>query len=600
MNRVRVALIDTGVDVSHPVFSSSAIPQFAYVNRQWQKQAYKPVNGHGTGIASILFKNASDFELHSFALFDKTTSVPVEAYVGLLQTLLNSGEPYDIIHMSLGVRQYSKELETVCSALKDKGIILVSAFDNIGYISYPACFPSVIGVDVSPKCLKNDDFVYVRDGPLVNLKAKGGNQRVAWLNNAYIIVQGSSFAAAYVTSHIINVLCQVKLSSDDIMKKFKEKALFVYPEAQNGIYDDDCWYKNIKKAVVFPFNKETTSILRFPSLLSFEITGVYDTKLSGKLGKKITAMDSDKTFTVNSIDACAWDFDTLILGHTHELEYLTKTPVRSNIITLCLENKKNIFSFDDELFDDNIQGSFANAGLHIYYPRVRYDFMPQKSGKMYAIKTPVLGVFGTSSQQGKFTLQLQLRKRLLRDGYAIGQIGSEPESVLFGMDYVYPFGYRSMVQADSCQSIEYLNYCMSEIDKKERDLIITGAQAQTIPVIFSHINNFPMDCLSFLLGTHPDGVILCVNFHDKPEDIGRTIRAIESLASCKVIACSLFPRGYRNDWDIVKGVKADIPVNDLEAFASGITVNFGIPCYVLDTEEGPEKLYQKAIDFFSN
>jgi hypothetical protein len=599
MKKLKVALIDTGVDVSHALFSSINIPQFVCVNDQWQQLTYNPDNGHGTGIASILIKNAELFELHSYTLFAKAVSVPVEAYINLLQTLLNSAELYDIIHMSLGVRHYNKELEAICSALRDKGVILVSAFDNIGYVSYPAGFPFVIGVDTSVKCLKNDDFVYVGENSLINLKAKGGNQRIAWLNNTYMIVQGSSFAAAHVTAHIINLLSRGNAKAN-LLKKFKEKALYIYPEEKIDKNDGDRWYSNIKKAAVFPFNKETTSILRFPALLNFEITDVYDTRLSGTLGKTITALDGEKTYTVKNMDDCAWNFDTLVLGHTHELEYLTKSNIRQDIINLCHNNKKNIFSFDDELFDADIRRRFDESGLKIYYPEIRYEIIPQKFGKMYAVKTPVLGVFGTSSQQGKITLQLQLRRRLLRDGYTIGQIGSEPESILFGMDYVYPFGYRSMVTLDNCQGIEYLNYRMSEIDKKECDLILTGAQAQTIPMLFSHISNFPMDCLSFLLGTRPDAVILCVNFHDKPEDIKRTILSIESLATSKVIACSLFPRGFRNEWDIVKGVKNDIERSELETFASKISADFGIPCHILDTEEGPEKLYQCAIDFFSN
>ena len=39
--------------------------------------------------------------------------------------------------------------------MKEKGIIIVSAFDNSGIISYPAALASVIGIDV-----KNNMFEY--------------------------------------------------------------------------------------------------------------------------------------------------------------------------------------------------------------------------------------------------------------------------------------------------------------------------------------------------------------------------------------------------------------------------------------------------------
>lgn len=41
----------------------------------------------------------------------------------------------------------------------------------------------------------------------------------------------------------------------------------------------------IKKAALFPFNKEMHSILRFEDKLDFEITDVYDTKYSLRVGK---------------------------------------------------------------------------------------------------------------------------------------------------------------------------------------------------------------------------------------------------------------------------------------------------------------------------
>jgi hypothetical protein len=77
---------------------------------------------------------------------------------------------------------------------------------------------------------------------------------------------------------------------------------------------------------------------------------------------------SNKSIIVKDIDECAWDnFDTLILGHTHELEYFSKTTVRKTIIEKCLENRINIFSFDDELFDSELRAKFERHGLHIYF-----------------------------------------------------------------------------------------------------------------------------------------------------------------------------------------------------------------------------------------
>jgi uncharacterized NAD-dependent epimerase/dehydratase family protein len=563
------------------------------------ENAYEPKHGHGTGVASILVNNAAGFSLTSYVLFEQKLSVPVGKCVSALEAVLNTEKKYDIVHLSLGVRQYSPKLEALCEQLSAQGTLIISAFDNLGSVSYPAALSTVIGVDASFRCFKKDDFVFVNDTGMINLKAKAGNQRIAWLNNTFVITQGSSFAAAYVTAQCIKLL-QDDMATTDILKWFKTKAIYVYPEPETFTEPYYSQYFSIKKAVIFPCNKEVTSILRFPDLLDFELLDVYDTKRSGKTGQKIKGFDDNVCYTVKNIEDCAWDnFDTLILGHTYDLEYFSKEEVRARLLEQCLAHKINVFSFDDDKIDNELLGKFRDAGLHLYYPSISNSDMSLKMGKMYIIKTPVLDILGTSSQQGKFTLQLQLRKRFLRDGYSIGQLGSEPESLLFGMDEVYPFGFRSTISLDYLKSIEYLNYCIAKIDKKQCDIIMAGSQAGTWPMMYNHITNFSLDRLCFLMGTRPDAVILCINYHDKPDDIQRTIAGVEALSKCKVIACSLFPMGYKDDWDMVRDAKSAIPEDNLRQFCKQITDMTGRPCHVLDSDTGPEALYQESIKFFT-
>jgi hypothetical protein len=599
MGNLKIALLDSGIELSHKVFAGWTIPQLVNQGNGWEERVYEPKHGHGTAVASILINNAANFSLVSYVLFEQKLSVTVDWCISALEDILNTPEHYDIVHMSLGVRYYSKRLEELCRALRGKGTLVISALDTLGSVSYPASFPSVIGVDASFRCFKKDEFVYVSDDGIINLKAKGGNQRLAWLNNSFVITQGSSYAAAYITAQCIKLLHD-GTPPQDILTWFKNNAIYVYPQPQiispEPVGGD---FFKIARAVVFPCNKEVTSILRFSDLLNFELLDVFDINRSGNIGRRIHGFNSDTCYTVKNIDDCPWgQFDTFILGHTYDLEFFSKTDERSKLLELCLKNKTNVFSFDDEMIDEELVKEFNNNGIRLYYPSIMPDDMSLKMGKMFTIKTPVLGILGTSSQQGKFTLQLQLRKRFLRGGYSIGQLGSEPESLLFGMDYVYPFGFRSTLSIDYLKSIEYLNFCISRMDRKQHDLIMAGSQAGTWPMLFNHITNFSLDRLCFLLGTLPDAVILCINYHDKPNDIKRTVTGIESLSKCKVIACSLFPMGYKDDWDLVRGAKSAIVTAELERFCKSITELLSIPCYVLDEENGPESLYRESINFF--
>ena len=54
-----------------------------------------------------------------------------------------------VINISSGIKLCERliEFRNICNRISDKGIFIVSAFDNDGAMSYPAAFDSVIGVE---------------------------------------------------------------------------------------------------------------------------------------------------------------------------------------------------------------------------------------------------------------------------------------------------------------------------------------------------------------------------------------------------------------------------------------------------------------------
>lgn len=116
-----------------------------------------------------------------------------------------------------------------------------------------------------------------------------------------------------------------------------------------------------------------------------------------------------------------------------------------------------------------------------YAPYIIQKDMPMRRfGMLYHINKPVLGIFGTSSKQGKYTLQLLLRYKLIEYGYKVGQLGTEPSALLFDMDSVFPMGYGCSVELDGFDTVIYLNHIMNTISQKENDIILVGSQSGTI------------------------------------------------------------------------------------------------------------------------
>ena len=549
--------------------------------------------GHGTAVYSIIKKNNEECNYYIFKVIDQNDTIDEKIICTALEYIFNNLD-IDIINMSLGTVSLSDDrMYNICKRLYDKGVILVSAFDNEGAISYPAAFDCVIVVDGSDLCRKVDDFIFYED-KILNVAAKGGMQRVKWCEPDNIIVKGSSFACAHATNKIVNIYKNGIKSFEEILEYFKSIAIQIiaYEEKEEKVFE----YK-IDRAVIFPFNKEMHNFVRYPELLDFKVMEVYDTKYSSNVGRKTTDVMIDKSvkeYCIKNIDDIKWDlFDTLVIGHTEKLlSYIGKENIVDSLIKEAINRGKNIYSFDRidkaEYKNDNI-----------YFPAVIDKYLPPlREGKLFYINKPVLGIFGTSSKQGKFTLQLELRKRLIDEGYQVGQLGTEPNALLFGLDCVYPVGYTRMVCLDEEEQIRYLNYKMNEI-ADGNDLIIVGSQSGTVPYEYKNTSYYTYEQVNFLMATNPDAVVLCINYYDEINYIRRSINVIEQLGECKVLGLVVFPMIPEQTWKGMYGKRRKIRGTEAEEIKTMIIRSTGKNAYILGDSNDMKELMNKIIGFFS-
>ena len=351
--------------------------------------------------------------------------------------------------------------------------------------------------------------------------------------------------------------------------------------------------KPLKNVALFPYNKETSALIKFAYMLDYNIVGVYDSKYSGRIGLKVSDDKNIKSYTIENIDKCKWnDIDTFVIGHLDELTKRTKVDYIDILLDKCSQHAIKIFSFD----------SVNNKILQLpeaYVPKiVRTRYSMNKSGKLYNIFSPVLCIAGTSSRQGKFTLQLKLREMFINDGYSVGQLSSEPEGELMGMDYAFPYGYRGTVELESFEFIEHVNYLMHMIDLKTPDIIITGAQSGTCVLGFDNLETFNIPSINYLLGTKPDAIVLCVNYHDSIEMIERSVKFLESLVDATVVGIALFPMGFKDEWSIIQGKKETIPYDMRKNYCNLISSRIK-PTYLMGEKTEEQELYRTIIDFFN-
>ncbi len=507
--------------------------------------------GHGTAVTTIIENNLPEAKKLVVDFYDLASSISENLLYEVLNYVYNNIQGA-IINLSFGV-EFCEDKTTfhqVCKKLTEKGFIIVAAMGNKGDIVYPAAFSEVISVATDRYITKFSDYTYFDEDNILNLATFGINLRLPWkANNEYKVVSGSSFSCAYMTSVIAKIYKQGYKKISEIKEILKSNAKTIIPYGhQTEILSKKNFFQ-INKAILFPFNKEMHSLIRYNDLLNFEIVGVYDVAESLKVGLSTCSLMSDpsiKNMSVKNINNIDWNsFDTLILGHCDELELRTgNNKILSKIIELSTRNNKQVYSFD------NIEEYVHKEQRLIKFPKITKSNLPPKRLYMlFSIGTPIVGIFGTGSQQGKFTLQLEIRKRLQLKGYNVGQLGTEPSSLLYGMDYMYPIGYNCLksVYLSEEDAVRYINYILHELDNNENDLILVGSQGGTIPREMGTLMDYDIRQSVFLKSTWPDIVILCINYDDDLWYIKRTICAIESAVNCKVIALAFLPFSNSNN-----------------------------------------------------
>lgn len=546
--------------------------------------------GHGTAILSIISRYCTNISVFIIKVFYDELTCDEKVLIRAIEYVYQNIQ-CDIINISCGISLLIDKvsLENLCYKLSKRNTMIVSAFDNNGSISYPAAFSSVIGVDSDPICKKHSDLVCVQNS-IIDVFGFGGTQRVSWLDPRYIFVSGASYACAHVTSILCNSDSNNKIDAMSFLSKEAQNNLIL-----NKQIDLNDYSFHISSAAVILFNKEIHSIAKFKSLLSFDLFGIYDYAKLGNVNRKISSYLTDEIITIQDIKNLPWDgnFDTIIIGHIGKISDILNRDLLKEIIQNCIKYNKKIYSFDSL---EEYRSIFKNK-IEVYWPKISSS-VENNFGKMYTISKPVLGIFGTSASQGKFTLQLYLRKIFIDNGYNIGQIGTEPSSMLFGMDDIVHFGYNSDYKPNGFDFVKSLNEKLNKIQSKDVDIIIVGSQSNTVPYAILNEKYLTIPQIEFLFGVNPDRVILCINPHDDIIYVKRTICAIESLADCKVISLVMYPLGYTDMWSFggAKKLLSDSFIKEKKLYFYRET---NLPCFILGEDEEMNSLFDTIINNFS-
>ncbi|HLD89107.1 MAG TPA: S8 family peptidase [Candidatus Nanoarchaeia archaeon] len=199
---VKVAVIDTGIDIAHPDLKNNVK---GGVNFVATARNYKDDNGHGTHVAGIISSENNGIgvvgvspkaSLYAVKVLDRTGSGYYSSIIAGLQWAVDNG--MQVASMSLGGSADSQALHDAVDNAYSKGVLLVAASGNeAGKVSYPAAYSSVIAVSATDS--NNNLASFSNYGNEISLSAPGVSIYSTYKGGGYATLSGTSMAAPHVS-----------------------------------------------------------------------------------------------------------------------------------------------------------------------------------------------------------------------------------------------------------------------------------------------------------------------------------------------------------------------------------------------------------------
>jgi subtilisin len=209
---VRVAVVDSGVDGTHPdlqpfmerAYGVNMVEGVAQVSDEVSPGSHDGY-GHGTAVASVITRIAPNAKITDYRVLGKDNTGAGAALVRGFEHAVEQG--FDVINMSLAAKaDFAPRLSKLCDVAYRKGIVVVAAKRNMPLVDmgYPAELTSVISVDRS----KFEDSVRVlyRPDSIIEFVGHGEEVTVAAPGGRYTTKTGTSFATPAISGVVALLL----------------------------------------------------------------------------------------------------------------------------------------------------------------------------------------------------------------------------------------------------------------------------------------------------------------------------------------------------------------------------------------------------------
>lgn len=207
---VRVAIIDSGVDGSHPAVAGVSehvalvLDEDSDDGVRYETGPHEDLYGHGTACGGVIRSIAPEVELISVRVLGATLKGSAGVFARGLEWCLDNG--VDIANLSLSTtnERWLEPFRELVDRAAFSRMMIVSAMANERKRTIPSEFAGVFSVACGPG-QDPEVFWYNPDGP-AEWAAPGLGVEVAWMAHSTITADGNSFAAPVIAGHLARIL----------------------------------------------------------------------------------------------------------------------------------------------------------------------------------------------------------------------------------------------------------------------------------------------------------------------------------------------------------------------------------------------------------
>lgn len=330
---------------------------------------------HGTFCALIVEKYSNHCILNSVRILDKNGKGGIEKIEPALEWCYQNN--IKVVNLSFGTTNFKdcEKLKKIVNKYVYKGMIIVAATANSGFVSYPASFTNVIGVATTGSPLGySEDYMQMGIDTVVP-----SEHIVKMLDKEVKTSLSNSYAAPYICALIANRLNTDKTLSIKKLKEYAKEQSHI--EMIGGIYEPDWAYK----AYVADGKKTSRANYYFEA-----VSGVFN-----KIRDEV---------------------DTVIAFSMADLKELN------------IENKNLIYLGREDIHNIEVQGFFWSRGT-------RQQQILNNHYQGNGLEVPVVVLAIEAAIDCCYTLT-ELKRAFASGGYNAYTIGMEPECVLYGLEYM--------------------------------------------------------------------------------------------------------------------------------------------------------------------